>query len=160
VISIVIFCSMAVFISQGYLSHFLESDIVSAAMERLQNNEESRTEIWMRILRDDSIIKYILMGKGSELYINGRVRAAHSGHLYWIYAYGFVSYFIFMKKFFWLGLRNLKRYIPLISFFLCFTMNTMVGEQKLFIILILFICYLRWGNKYDEKISKFNNSSI
>ena len=160
VISIVIFCSMAVFISQGYLSHFLESDIVSAAMERLQNNEESRTEIWMRILRDDSIIKYILMGKGSELYINGRVRAAHSGHLYWIYAYGFVSYFIFMKKFFWLGLRNLKRYIPLISFFLCFTMNTMVGEQKLFIILILFICYLRWGNKYDEKISKFSSSSI
>lgn len=160
IISIIVLGIFVFFISKGYLSTFLQSDLVSAAMDRLENNEESRTDIWMRILNDESIIKYLLIGKGSELYINGRSRAAHSGHLYWIYAYGFISYFIFMRKFFWIGITNLKRYIPLISFFLCFTMNTMVGEQKLFIILILLICYLREVDEDNGEISEFNRSGI
>lgn len=127
----------------GVFSSFANSDIVSAAVDRFQNNEESRTQIWLRILRGDSIFKYFLLGKGSEIIVNGINRATHSGHLYWIYAYGFVSYVILIKKMFWPGIRNIKGFIPLISFFLCFTMNTMVGEQKLFIILIMIICYVR-----------------
>lgn len=160
IISLIIFGGITVLVYRGYLSTFLDSNLVAAAMERLQNNEESRTEIWTRILQEESILKYILLGRGSELYVKGVSRAAHSGHIYWIYAYGFISYFIFMKKFFWLGFKNLKGYIPLISFFLCFTMNTMVGEQKLFIILILLICYLREEIKSSGKISKFNSSDI
>ena len=160
IITFAVIMIIVYFISQGYLSEFLNSDLVDAAMDRLKNNEESRTTIWMRILKGDNIFKYIFFGLGSELYIDGLSRATHSGHLYWIYAYGFISYFIFLNKFFWLGLKNLKRYIPIFSFFLCFTMNTMVGEQKLFIILIIFICYLREVEKPSEKISEFNNSYI
>lgn len=160
IITLIVIIAICICIFQGYLSTLLNSDLVNAAMERLKNNEESRTAIWMRILQRESIFKYVLWGQGSEIYINGLAVATHSGHLYWIYAYGFISYIIFIQKFFWLGLKKIKRYIPLISFFLCFTMNTMVGEQKLLIILILFICYFREVGKVDEKIRKFDNSSI
>lgn len=149
-------------LSSGVLSSFANSDIVSAAIDRFQNNEESRTEIWLRILRGDNILKYIFIGKGSEIIVNGVNRATHSGHLYWIYAYGLISYGIILKKIFWPGIRNVKAFIPIISFFLCFTMNTMVGEQKLFIILIMLICYMRKEYLDSEKrtVSECNNTSI
>lgn len=139
--------------------NFLQSDLVANASDRFGNNENTRTEIWSRILNSESIFKHIFLGKGSEMYINGVSRAAHSGHLYWIYAYGFISYYIFMKIFFYIDRRNLYLYIPIISFFFCFTMNTMIGEQKLFIILILFITYLKKGCDINEK-GKRNSSNL
>lgn len=141
--TILIIVVLFVLIDSGILSQFFDSDLVKDAMERLENNENSRTEIWLRILQEESIFLHTLIGNGSTLIINGVSRAAHSGHLYWIYAYGFISYIIFMKKFFWFGIRKIWKYIPVISFFLCFTMNTMVGEQKLLLIYILIVAYLR-----------------
>lgn len=146
-------------VDSGVLSQFLESDLVNAATERFENNENSRTEIWLRILREENIFWHTLIGNGSTLIINGVYRAAHSGHLYWIYAYGMISYFIFMKKFFWFGIKKVWKYIPILSFFLCFTMNTMIGEQKLFLIYIMIVAYLREVNS-DEHSSQLDYSSL
>lgn len=158
-ISLIVILVLILFL-WDYVVDFLQSDITKTSIERLKTNEESRTEIWLRMLRDDNIIKYIFMGKGAEIYIDGTSRAAHSGHLYWIYAYGFISYFIIMKMYFYVGLRKISRYLPMISFFLCFTVNTMVGEQKLFIILILLVCYLKKGNFVNEKTSEYSCANI
>ena len=103
-------------VDSGGLSQFMESDLVSAAIERFENNENSRTEIWLRILKEENIFRHALIGNGSTLIINGVKKAAHSGHLYWIYAYGMISYFIFMKKFFWFGTKKMWKYIPILSF--------------------------------------------
>lgn len=146
-------------VDSGVLSQFLESDLVNAATERFENNENSRTEIWLRILREENIFWHTLIGNGSTLIINGVYRAAHSGHLYWIYAYGMISYFIFMKKFFWFGIKKVWKYIPMLSFFLCFTMNTMVGEQKLFLICIMIVAYLREVDN-DEHSSQLDYSGL
>lgn len=146
-------------VDSGVLSQFLESDLVNAATERFENNENSRTEIWLRILREENIFWHTLIGNGSTLIINGVYRAAHNGHLYWIYAYGMISYFIFMKKFFWFGIKKVWKYIPILSFFLCFTMNTMIGEQKLFLIYIMIVAYLREVNS-DEHSSQLDYSSL
>ena len=117
---------------------------------RFGSNENTRTEIWLKILTGENIFRRILLGKGAEIYINGISRATHSGHLYWIYAYGFVSYIIFIKIFFYLKKVKLYYYIPIISFFLCFTMNTMIGEQKLLIIFVLIVTYLKRGDVNNE----------
>jgi len=146
-------------VDSGVLSQFLGSDLVNAAIERFENNENSRTDIWLRILREENIFLHTLIGNGSTMIINGMHRAAHSGHLYWIYAYGMISYFIFMKKFFWFGIRKVWKYIPILSFFLCFTMNTMIGEQKLFLIYIMIVAYLREVNS-DEHSSQLDYSSL
>lgn len=146
-------------VDSGVLSQFLESDLVNAATERFENNENSRTEIWLRILREENIFWHTLIGNGSTLIINGVHRAAHSGHLYWIYAYGMISYCIFMKKFFWFGIQKIWKYIPVLSFFLCFTMNTMVGEQKLFLIYIMIVAYLKEIDN-DEYSGQFDYSSL
>lgn len=143
-IKIVIVLIVIVFAFEaGVFSSFADSSFVQLAIERFENNENTRDEIWMQILSGESIVWHILIGKGATLIIQGVERAAHSGHLYWIYGFGFISYFILMQQMFWLGLRKIWRYIPMIGFFLCFTMNTMVGEQKLFLIAIMIISYLR-----------------
>lgn len=146
-------------VDSGKISQFLGSDLVNAATERFENNENSRTEIWLRILREENIFWHTLIGNGSTLIINGVYKAAHSGHLYWIYAYGMISYFIFMKKFFWFGIKKIWKYIPVLSFFLCFTMNTMVGEQKLFLIYIMIVAYLREVDN-DEYSGQLDYSSL
>ena len=76
-----------------------------------------------------------------------------------IYAYGFISYAIFMRMFFYISkkLKSLYLYIPMISFFLCFTMNTMIGEQKLFIIFVLIGIILKKEAITNEK--SFSNRS-
>lgn len=143
------------FVKSGALANFANSDLVENALERLNNNENTRTEIWKRILDGQNIFTNLFFGQGSTIYISGIQRATHSGHLYWIYAYGIVSYCIFMKEFFWLGLSRISRYIPVISFFLCFTMNTMIGEQKLFLIFVLIVCYLKAEvGGYGDKATK------
>lgn len=150
--SILIFGVVILFIvcSLDNLSNFLQSDLVANASDRFGSNENTRTEIWLKILTGENIFRRILLGKGAEIYINGISRATHSGHLYWIYAYGFVSYIIFIKIFFYLKKVKLYYYIPIISFFLCFTMNTMIGEQKLLIIFVLIVTYLKRGDVNNE----------
>ena len=76
-----------------------------------------------------------------------------------IYAYGFISYVIFIRMFFYISkkLKSLYLYIPMISFFLCFTMNTMIGEQKLFIIFVLIGIILKKEAITNEK--SFSNRS-
>lgn len=145
---------------RNYIMEFLQSDVATFSFERFETNEQSRTAIWGKILQGDNIFKYIFLGKGSEIYINGKGVATHSGHLYWVYAYGFVSYFIMMKYFFSIGFKQFYRYIPLVSFFLCFTVNTMVGEQKLFIILILIICYLQKGTIRNGELGKHRCAGV
>lgn len=159
--SIIIFVVVAVVIiySLDNLSNFLQSDLVANASDRFGSNENTRTEIWLKILTGENIFRRTLLGKGAEIYINGISRATHSGHLYWIYAYGIISYLIFMNIFFYIKKRKLYYYIPIISFFLCFTMNTMIGEQKLLIIFVLIVTYLKRGDVNDET-SKYYCSNI
>ena len=154
----VIVISMIIIFSNN-IADFLQSDLVSNASDRFGNNENTRSEIWLRILNGENIFKRIFLGKGSEIYINGISRATHSGHLYWIYGYGFISYCILMKNFFYINKKELYLYIPLISFFLCFTMNTMIGEQKLFIIMILIVTYLKKEGSINEK-GKYHYSNL
>lgn len=146
-------------LESGVISDFFNSNMFQSALERFETNENTRSEIWLRILKGKNIFNNLLFGEGSTIVMNGNFPATHSGHLYWIYAYGFISYFIFIKQFFWLGTRKIWRYIPLIGFFLCFTMNTMVGEQKLFIIFIMIVSYLKEVKNYEIN-SKLNSSSV
>lgn len=159
--NIFILCVVLIIIlfSLKYIKDFFNSDLVLNASERFKDNDNTRTEIWMKILSGESIFKHLILGKGSEIYINGVSRATHSGHLYWIYAYGFISYAIFMRMFFYISkkLKSLYLYIPMISFFLCFTMNTMIGEQKLFIIFVLIGIILKKEAITNEK--SFSNRS-
>ena len=166
IITILVIVAVIILIEIGIIEDFLETDVVKNALKRLNENEGGRTQIWKRVLNDDNIFKYILIGKGDQMfYSNGVSKATHSGPLYWIYAYGMLSFAIFMKKFFWIGFKNVKRYIPLVSFLLCFAVNTMVGEQKILVLLVLFVCYLRnnqnigKGEK-DETVNKLDNSCI
>lgn len=159
--NIFILCMVLIIIlfSLKYIKDFFNSNLVLNASERFKDNDNTRTEIWMKILSGESIFKHLILGKGSEIYINGVSRATHSGHLYWIYAYGFISYAIFMRMFFYISkkLKSLYLYIPMISFFLCFTMNTMIGEQKLFIIFVLIGIILKKEAITNEK--SFSNRS-
>ena len=71
--SILIFGVVILFIvcSLDNLSNFLQSDLVANASDRFGSNENTRTEIWLKILTGENIFRRILLGKGAEIYING-----------------------------------------------------------------------------------------
>lgn len=135
----VIFSALIVFAVYQLSKTFLNSEIYLAAITRMQENSgESRFLIWGSILKELSIIKFLFIGQGATLIINGTMRAAHSGHLYLIYAYGMIAYLCFMYVVF----RKRKNmtwssYYFIIPMFIGFTINTMIGEQKFFILQLI-----------------------
>lgn len=123
------------------LRSFLQTDVALESIERLQTNTgETRFEIWKSILKSENLLKYVFFGKGATIIVDGHVRATHSGHLYLIIGYGFISYFIFMyivfrkrKQMTWLS------YVFVVPLFIGFTINTIIGEQKFLILIFILI---------------------
>ena len=85
------------------------------------------------------VIKYILLGRGTTISLNGVLYRPHSGHLYLIYGYGMFAYLIFMNAFFKLKRgTSLSYYLPVIMpFLIIFTMNTILGDLRTLFLFVL-----------------------
>jgi hypothetical protein len=91
-----------------------------------------------------NIFLYILAGEGNTLFINGMPFSPHSGHLMFIFGFGFISYYMYMYLIF----RKTKAQkwqdmVFIIPFLLCFTINIGIGELKYAAITYMLIAYSR-----------------
>lgn len=126
------------------IPNLLETTTAVEAFERFESNSgDSRFKIWTDIIKNISIPDYFLysiLGKGGVTLVGQREIAPHNGHLYWILGYGLVSYLIFMYIVF-RKRRNtpLIKYIWIVPVFIGFTINTMIGEMKLFGLIMLLV---------------------
>ena len=118
--------------------------IYQEAITRIIGNADegssSRIEIWKEILSGNNIFKNVLLGTGGRQVIidNEMIIHPHSGHLYFIYAYGMIFYVIFMYEFFRIRKGvSIKQSLFEIPVFIGFTINTIVGEQKFVILYLL-----------------------
>ena len=118
---------------------YSQSLIAIESFERISGNSaDSRLEIWNRILNQTNFFLYILIGFGGVTYVAGRPQKPHNGHLYIILAFGFIAYFIFLYIVFRKRhITPLYNYIWIISVFLGFTANVLVGEVKLSAVIML-----------------------
>lgn len=124
----------------------INNNVVSEAIDRFNDNSgESRTVKWLGYLNELSLANYlthIFIGYGGVTIINGQFVAPHNGHFYWILGYGFLSYvafvvFIFRKR---VGF-SLYKMIWLIPILVGFTINLMIGEAKLVVLLMFLLAY-------------------
>lgn len=143
----------------------LKMPIVKESFERVSSNSFSfRTNIWSRVISNTNIFEYLLIGTGGTQVIldTGELLLPHSGELYIIYSFGLIFLILFLYVFF--GYNKNKKvifYFFTISIFIGFSINTIVGEQKMFLLYMLLYCYYKYNygkiqnrNTYNENLKK------
>lgn len=135
------------------IPEYLETNVVKESLNRLDNNSgDSRVAIWINIVDKVNFSQYMFLGKGGVTLVDGEVIAPHNGHIYWILAYGFISYIIFMYLIFRKRKTiKIREYIFMIPILFGFTINVLLGETKMMCIIMLFIAYAS-SNNYLAKV--------
>ena len=160
----------------NFILSIINSDIVQTAFGRYgvyyetENYTGSRVDIWLRLLQEINIFKYILIGQGTSIYSNGVFYKPHNGHLFLIYGYGMIAYLIFLYEFFIprKSITKLHYFIIVIPFLIIFTMNTFIGDLRSFYIYIILLASIININSnivnveevVDERISECDYSSL
>ncbi len=94
-----------------------------------------------------------LIGEGYILIREGNFFRPHSDHLRFVYSYGLVAYFISL----WFLFRHAiysSKYLFVIPGFMAYSINSLIDEQKILLVLLSLIAYV----KYKSKQEKYNNS--
>lgn len=96
---------------------------------------------------------FLLIGSGKEGF------TSENGHMYWICMYGLPSYLAFMYVCFakYKRVRWIK-YIWILPFFVCFTINIGIGEFKLMSILLMLMAYSRYSITEDKSSAAIRNN--
>lgn len=131
------------------ISNVLQSDVALSSFERFESNNigtesgNSRLEIWKKIFSyyGGDLYKYVFWGQGYQLHHNDQLIKPHNGFFLILFAYGFFASILFMYVFFNFKLN--KKYIFMIPFFLCFFINVMIGELKLFLLYVFLLAFVR-----------------
>lgn len=131
------------------VSIIFNSEAVQAALDRYElnnlNSESggSRFVIWTKVISyyDDSFYKYFFIGDGYQLHNNGNPIKPHNGILLVLFGYGLPALLLFLYLFF--SFKFNRRYLFMIPFFLCFLINVMIGETKLFMLYLFLLSYAR-----------------
>lgn len=147
--SLLILTSIFTFLLSGFLVELLNSEIANNSFDRFENNNidtdsgNSRLEIWNNLFYyyNGFFHNYLILGDGYQLHYQDKLIKPHSGLFLIFFAYGFSALIIFLYVFF--RFRLTKEYLFLIPFFLCFFINVMIGELKMFVLYILLLAYVR-----------------
>lgn len=131
------------------ISNILMSDIALQSFDRFQSNNIgsesglSRLEIWSKVYSyyESDIHKYIFLGQGYQLHYKDRLIKPHNGIFLIFFAYGFFALILFLYIFFKFKLK--RTYIFMVPFFLCFFINVMIGELKLFLLYVFLLAFVR-----------------
>jgi hypothetical protein len=104
-----------------------------------------RLEVWKTYLSDHNIFEHVLIGDASAGY-------THSGHLYIIYAFGFIAYIWFMRLFIFNenGWKEKSEILVKLVFLGVFSMNTLIVDLRAFTMFVVILARahtLASGNK-------------
>jgi hypothetical protein len=114
------------------ISYVAETEVGNISYDRSDGNSiDSRYEIWKKSFNLEKIVRSLVIGDGGLTIIDGKVINPHSGHLYLLYAYGFIFYLIFLYVFFVSSCKFLSfRQVFFIPIFICFTVNVGIYELR------------------------------
>lgn len=127
--------------------------IVNYSLERVLNNTGGgRLEKYIYMFKDKIPN---LIGEGYILIREGDFFRPHSDHLRFMYSYGLIAYLITLWFFFRRMLFSPK-YLFIIPGFMAYSINTLIDEQKILVILLSLIAYLQYMSK-QEMYNNHNN---
>jgi len=150
--SLLILTLVFTYFLSGFLTELLNSDVAANSFERFESNNidtesgGSRFEIWNSIYSyyNGFLHNYLILGDGYQLYYGDKLIKPHNGLFLIFFGYGLPALIIFLYIFF--RFRLTKEYLFMIPFFLCFFVNVMIGELKLFVLYIILLAYVRAKN--------------
>ena len=126
------------------------------SLERMLNNTGGgRIEKYFFMFKDKLPN---LIGEGYILLRNGDLFRPHSDHLRFMYSYGMIAYIISLW-FFFRHIWNSSKFMFLIPGFMAYSINSLIDEQKVIIILLSLIAYTKYKSNsinYSYKRSKID----
>lgn len=147
VIMLILSLVIIFYLTNKFSNQFTGTKIGKAAFTRLDDKtkkEEPRLRIWKRAFESKNIFPYVFAGEGSNLFINGKHFSPHSGHLMFIFGYGFICYYMYMYLFFRkIQTQKWADLLLTVPFLACFTLNIGIGELKYAAIMYMLIAYSR-----------------
>jgi hypothetical protein len=137
------------------LENIAKDDIIlKYAFERIFNSDDTskggfRFEIWKSVITQ---MIPMPIGIGYNLVVgNASIGSPHSDFLRLVYSYGFISSFA-VFSFLFRKLKNLEALI--IPAIIAFSINTLIDEQKVFALFLVFLAIFSTKNineKYESK---------
>lgn len=139
-LALLVFVILIVFIAIQYggaISEFIDTGIESRLNKYSDMEDSSGGRIKdLTIAISQMSPLFLLIGSGLEGF------SSENGHIYLIAAYGLPVYVYFMYLLFAKRKRiSWKRYLPIVPFFVGFTMNIAIIDQKYLLILLLMSAY-------------------
>lgn len=151
-----IFLLVILIIGSRLLPDLISSDVALSAIERFEGNNLdsegglSRLGIWVNTYHyhQDDLYKYFFIGNGYQLYNKNVPFSPHNGVLLILFGYGLPALIAFLYLFFKFKIN--RNYLFMIPFFLCFFINIMIGETKLFLLYTYLLAYVRAQEKRES----------
>lgn len=139
------------------VEYLINSDVGKNLLERITinttNNDISRINIWINMIRNLDLKQYIFSGFGGTILINNMVSNPHNGLLYFVYNYGMIATFLFCYTFIHKVVRFNRNEIYYIFFFINFILNTVVIDYRatmIYVILFVFSTISRKDKYYED----------
>ncbi len=138
--------------------------VFKASIDRIFNNQDSGSHRInnYKILINTSLPKII--GEGYTIVRLNRIFKPHSDHFRVMYAYGILTYILLIFFLFRKGLYS-YRYLFILPAFFAFSINSLIEEQKIFMIFMVLLSltekkkYFIEEFKQEGKLSENSNSS-
>lgn len=127
------------------------ASLFSYSIDRMLNNTgDGRLRIYLFIFNYGFPN---LIGEGFTLVRDGMIFKPHSDHLRFMYSYGLIAHFLSL----WFFFRHIffsTKYLFIIPGFISYSINSLIDEQKILLILLSLIAYARCKSM---QVNRFNN---
>ena len=141
---IFIILGVIIFLSINGTDFIDKNELINGMFFRIENNTNNtasmggRDEKWRNVI-DYALSWYnVFIGKGAVVGDHQIQYAPHSGHLYLLVSFGFISNLIFYKTFFWFKKdKILSKIIVVVPFFIAFSINTGLSDYRFMTIMAL-----------------------
>lgn len=135
----------------GISVYFLKdmfSNITEYSLNRISGNTDGGRLAKYTYMFSDKIPN--LIGEGYVQIRNGNFFRPHSDHLRFLYSYGILAYLISLWFIFRKAIFD-SRFLFVIPGFMAYSINTLIDEQKVLIILLLLVAYTNQLTKKRDK---------
>lgn len=130
-----------------------QTEVYKLVLERASDSTLStRTDNWLEIIKGINISSVFLLGAGGNIIVNDHIVRPHNGHIFLIYNFGFLAYFIFMYLIFrYRKGSEKKQYSFLLVVFIGFTINVGLLDQRFLFLLVLLVSKYEMSTKYNKE---------
>jgi len=137
IVALILVLVMFFVVISGVLMPLIEGEMVQSLLTRIELNQRTgtslggRSDYWEETIEKAVEWYNIFVGKGAVIDALGNVYTPHSGHLFLLVSFGFLSNILVYKNMCWIDRRaRWIDYIPMLPILAILTINTGISDYR------------------------------